>query len=34
MVYLVARRYWSKQIAILAVVYFVGFPTFFTDMPF
>jgi uncharacterized membrane protein len=34
MVYLLARRYWSKQVAILGVVYFVGFPTFFTDMPF
>ena len=34
MVYLLARRYWSQQVAILAVVYFVGFPTFFTDMPF
>jgi uncharacterized membrane protein len=33
-VYLLARRYWSKQVAILGVVYFVGFPTFFTDMPF
>ena len=33
-VYLLARRYWSKRIAILSVVYFVGFPTFFTDMPF
>jgi uncharacterized membrane protein len=34
LVYLLARRYWSKRIAILGVVYFVGFPTFFTDMPF
>jgi uncharacterized membrane protein len=34
LVYLMARRYWSKQVAILGVVYFVGFPTFFTDMPF
>jgi hypothetical protein len=33
-VYLLARRFWSKQVAILGVVYFVGFPTFFTDMPF
>jgi len=33
-VYLLARRYWSKRVSILAVVYFVGFPTFFTDMPF
>ena len=34
LVYLLARRYWSKRVAILGVVYFVGFPTFFTDMPF
>ena len=34
LVYLLARRHWSKQIAILSVVYFVGFPGFFTDMPF
>src|ERR1017187_5472885 len=34
MVYAVARRYWSGSIAVVAVVYFVGFPTFFTDMPF
>ena len=34
LVYLLARRYWSKQVSVLAVVYFVGFPTFFSDMPF
>jgi uncharacterized membrane protein len=34
LVYVLARRYWSKQVGILSVVYFVGFPTFFTDMPF
>jgi uncharacterized membrane protein len=34
LVYAIARRYWSAPISILAVVYFVGFPTFFTDMPF
>ena len=34
LVYSLARRYWSSSAAILAVVYFVGFPTFFTDMPF
>jgi uncharacterized membrane protein len=34
LVYAIARRYWSAPIAILAVAYFVGFPTFFTDMPF
>jgi uncharacterized membrane protein len=34
LVYTIARRYWSRPIAILATVYFIGFPTFFTDMPF
>ena len=34
LVYSLAQRYWSRSVAILAVVYFVGFPTFFTDMPF
>jgi uncharacterized membrane protein len=34
LVYSLARRYWSAPIGILAVVYFIGFPTFFTDMPF
>jgi uncharacterized membrane protein len=34
LIYAIARRYWSAPIAILAVAYFVGFPTFFTDMPF
>jgi hypothetical protein len=34
MVFLLARRYWSRRLAILSVVYFVGFTTFFTDMPF
>jgi uncharacterized membrane protein len=34
LVYVIARRYWSKSISILAVIFFVGFPTFFTDMPF
>jgi uncharacterized membrane protein len=34
LVYLLARRYWSKQVAILGVIYFVAFPTFFTDMPY
>ena len=28
------HEHWSKDIAILGVVYFVGFPTFFTDMPY
>ena len=34
LVYAIARRYWTGSIAVLAAVYFVGFPTFFTDMPF
>jgi uncharacterized membrane protein len=34
LVYLLARRHWNKQIAILSVVYFAGFPGFFGDMPF
>ncbi len=34
MVFILARRYFSDRVAILAVVYFIGFPTFFTDMPF
>ncbi|MEB4210081.1 DUF2206 domain-containing protein [Mycobacterium sp. 94-17] len=34
LVYLIARRFASKPVAILGVVYFVAFPTFFTDMPF
>lgn len=32
--YTIARRYYPKWASILAVVYFIGFPTFFTDMPF
>jgi uncharacterized membrane protein len=34
LVYAIARRYWSGSIAVVATLYFVGFPTFFTDMPF
>lgn len=34
LVYAIARRYWNRTIAIMATAYFVGFPTFFTDMPF
>ena len=34
LVYTIARRYWSTSIAVLAAAYFIGFPTFFTDMPF
>ena len=32
--YTIARRYFPKWISIMAAVYFIGFPTFFTDMPF
>jgi uncharacterized membrane protein len=34
LVYAIARRYWSVPVAILGAIYFIGFPTFFTDMPF
>ncbi len=34
LVFLLSRRYFSARVSVLAVVYFVGFPTFFTDMPF
>ena len=34
LIFAIARRYWSEWISILAAVYFVSFPTFFTDMPF
>jgi uncharacterized membrane protein len=32
--YGVARRYFNRGISTLAVAYFIGFPTYFTDMPF
>jgi uncharacterized membrane protein len=32
--YAISRRYWSRTIAIMSAVYFMGFPTFFSDMPF
>ena len=34
LVYTIARRYWPVPVAMLAALYFIGFPTFFTDMPF
>jgi uncharacterized membrane protein len=34
LVYTISRRYWPKVISISATVFFIGFPTFFTDMPF
>ena len=33
-VYTLSNRYFSKKISILAAIYFVGFPTFLTDMPY
>jgi hypothetical protein len=33
-VYRFARRYVDTGIALLSVIYFVSFPTFFTDMPY
>jgi uncharacterized membrane protein len=32
--YLIALRFASQRIAVLAAIYFMAFPTFFTDMPF
>jgi uncharacterized membrane protein len=32
--YTIFRRYAPKLIALLAIIYFIGFPTFFTDMPY
>lgn len=34
LVYKLARRYASMEVALLAVIYFISFPTFFGDMPF
>jgi uncharacterized membrane protein len=34
LIYLIARRFSSKSVAILGAVYVIAFPTFFTDMPF
>jgi len=34
MVYGLSNRYFSKRLSILAAIYFVGFPTFLSDMPF
>lgn len=33
-IYLLVRRYLSPAKSLLAVLYFVSFPTYFTDMPF
>ncbi len=34
LVYTVARRFWSKPTSILAAVYFISLPNFFTDMTY
>jgi uncharacterized membrane protein len=34
LVYAIARRFWSVSVSILGAILFIGFPTFFTDMPF
>ena len=34
LIYGISRRYFNRLMSILAVTYFIGFPTFFTDMPF
>ena len=34
MVYAISRRYFSERISIMAAIYFIGFPTFLTDMPY
>jgi uncharacterized membrane protein len=33
-VYRISRRYTNPGLAIIATIYFISFPTFFTDMPF
>ena len=34
LVFTISRRYFSRPVSVLAAVYFAGFPTFFSDMPF
>ncbi|BBZ26746.1 hypothetical protein MMAD_10410 [Mycolicibacterium madagascariense] len=34
LIYLIARRFSSKPVAVLGVVFFIAFPTYFVDMPF
>ena len=34
LVYAISRRYFDRSTSILSVTVFIGFPTFFTDMPF
>lgn len=33
-IYMIARRFASKPVSILGVIYFIAFPTYFTDMAF
>jgi uncharacterized membrane protein len=33
-VFLLARRFATTFVALLSTIYFIGFPTYFTDMPF
>jgi uncharacterized membrane protein len=34
LIYLITRRFSSKPVAMLGVVFFIAFPTYFVDMPF
>ena len=34
LVYLIGNHWTSRRISLLGAIYFIGFPTFFTDMPF
>ena len=34
LIYRISRRYSNRFLSIIAVAFFIGFPTFFTDMPF
>jgi uncharacterized membrane protein len=33
-VYLIGHQWTNRRISLLGTIYFIGFPTFFTDMPF
>jgi uncharacterized membrane protein len=34
LLYAICQRYWPRSLSTIAVLYFVGFPTFVNDMPF
>jgi uncharacterized membrane protein len=34
LVYLIGRHWTSRRISLIGTIFFMGFPTFFTDMPF